>query len=191
MKLLCLLAMLLSLAACSSVMAQGGAPQTANPTGRIAVIYSVDFQDPKNGIMRYSAAITRLNGEFQKTQDELTQTAKLLRQQQDEITKLQQTPNVTPAQIQARIEQLDRQKKDYTRRGEDAQAAYQRRRQELLSPLQDDVGKALDAYAKARGITMILDGSQMPLLYAADSIDVTKAFIADYNSKNPATASNP
>jgi len=191
MKILCLWALLLSFAACSSVMAQGGPPQTATPSGRIAVIYSMDFQDPKNGIARFSAAITKLNGEFQKTQDDLTQTAQRLRQQQDEITKLQQTPNVTPAQVQAKIEQLDQQKKDYTRRGEDAQAAYQRRRQELLSPLQEDVGKALDAYAKARGITIILDGSQMPFLYAADSIDITKAFIADYNSKNPATASNP
>ena len=155
------------------------------------MIYSVDFQDPKNGILRFAAAITKLNGEFQKTQDELTQTAQRLRQQQDEITKLQQTPNVTPAQVQTRLEQLDQQKKEYTRRGEDAQAAYQRRRSELLSPLQEDVGKALDAFAKARGITMILDGSQMPLLYAVDSMDITKAFIADYNSKNPATASNP
>ena len=155
------------------------------------MIYSADFQDPKTGIARFSVAITRLNGEFQKIQDELTQTAQKLRQQQDEITKLQQTPNITPAQIQARIEQLDQQKKDYTRRGEDAQAAYQRRRQELLAPLQDDVGKALDAFAKARGITMIFDGNQMPLLYAAESIDITKAFIADYNSKNPATAAIP
>jgi Skp family chaperone for outer membrane proteins len=151
----------------------------------------MEFQDPKNGIARFSVAITRLNGEFQKTQDELTQTAQRLRQQQDEITKLQQTPAATPAQIQARIEQLDQQKKDYTRRGEDAQAAYQRRRLEILSPLQADVGKALDGFAKARGITMILDGNQMPLLYAADSTDITKAFIADYNSKNPATAANP
>ena len=155
------------------------------------MIYSVDFQDPKNGILRFAAAITKLNGEFQKTQDELTQTAQRLRQQQDELTKLQQTPNVTPAQVQTKLEQLDQQKKEYTRRGEDAQAAYQRRRSELLSPLQEDVGKALDAFAKARGITMILDGSQMPLLYAVDSMDITKAFIADYNGKNPATASNP
>jgi Skp family chaperone for outer membrane proteins len=192
MKRLCLLAVLLLLAASASVMAQGaGAPQTTGPIpiSKLAVIYSGDFQDPKSGIARFAAAIIKLNGEFQKTQDELTQTAARLRQQQEEITKLQQAPNVTPAQIQARIETLDQQKKDYTRRGEDAQAAYQRRRTELLAPLQEDVGKALDVFAKARGITIILDGSQVPLLYAADSIDITKAFIADYNSKNPATAS--
>lgn len=191
MKRSCLIAILVSLAACSSALAQGAAaPQTsvAVPPAKIAVIYSLAFQDPKTGIARFTAAVTKLNGEFQKTQDELTATAARLRQQQDEIAKLQQSPTTTPAQIQARIETLDQQKKDYQRKGEDAQAAYQRRRIELLTPLQEEVGKALDAFAKARGITFILDGSQIPFLYASDSIDITKAFIADYNSKNPATA---
>jgi Skp family chaperone for outer membrane proteins len=191
MKRFCLIVALVSLGSWSSVLAQAPAtPQisAAVPPSKIAVIYSMDFQDPKNGIARFTAAITRLNGEFQKTQDELTATAARLRQQQEEITKMQQSPTATPAQVQARIETLDRQKKEYQRKGEDAQAAYQRRRLELLSPLQDEVGKALDAFAKARGITFILDGSQIPFLYAADTIDITKAFIADYNSKNPATA---
>jgi Skp family chaperone for outer membrane proteins len=189
MKRLCLLAVFVSLAAWSSTFAQGtGTPQTAVPMTKIAVIYSADFQDQKTGIARFTAAIIKLNDEFKKTQDDLSATALRLRQQQEEITKLQQTPTTTPAQIQAKIDQLDQQKKDYQRRGEDAQAAYQKRRSELLTPLQEDVGKALDAYAKSRGITIVLDGSQISLLYAADSIDVTKAFIADYNSKNPATA---
>jgi hypothetical protein len=34
---------------------------------------------------------------------------------------------------------------------------------------------------------VILDGNQVPLVYAADGVDVTRAFIAEYNSKNPAT----
>ena len=191
MKRLCLLAVFVSLAAWSSTFAQGtGTPQTTSavPPSKIAVIYSAEFQDQKTGIARFTAAIIKLNGEFQKIQADLSATAQRLRQQQEEITKLQQTPTATPAQIQARIDQLDQQKKDYQRRGEDAQAAYQKRRAELLTPLQEDVGKALDAYAKSRGITIVLDGSQISLLYASDSIDVTKAFIADYNSKNPATA---
>ena len=61
-----------------------------------------------------------------------------------------------------------------------------KRYQELFLPLQDDVSRALDAYAKARGITLIIDASQTPILYAAESIDVTQAFISEYNSKNPA-----
>ena len=107
---------------------------------------------------------------------------------QDEITRMQQgNPAATPQQIQTKIDQFDEQKKAYGRKGEDAKANYARRRVELLAPLQEDVGKALDGFGKAHGITMILDGSQLPLVYAADGLDVTKAFIAEYNSKNPAT----
>ena len=79
-------------------------------------------------------------------------------------------------------------KKDIQRKGEDAQAAYNRRRQELFTPLQTEIGNALEAFAKARGINVIIDAAQVPLLYAADSIDITRAFITDFNSKNPVTA---
>jgi Skp family chaperone for outer membrane proteins len=198
MKRLFLPSVIVLLATFSSAPGQGAgtqprpaAPQTtaAVPTSKIAVIFSADFQDAKTGIARFGAMITKLNAEFQAVQNELNQTSQRLKALQEEITRMRGgTTPATPVQIQAKIGQLDVQKKEYTRKGEDAQANYQRRRTELLSPLQDDVGKALDTYAKSRGITMILDGSQVPLVYAADNIDITKAFIADYNSRNPVTA---
>jgi outer membrane protein len=154
----------------------------------MAVIYSEQFQDQKTGIARFTVTLNKLNAEFQKVQDDLTQTSQRLTALQDEITKLQQAGGATPAQIQAKIDTLDQQKRDYQRKGEDAKAQYQKRYQDLFLPLQDDVSKALDAYARARGITLIIDGSQVPILYAAESMDVTKAFINDYNLKNPATA---
>ena len=159
------------------------------PVGKIAVIYSEAFQDGKIGITRFAASINKLNAEFKPLQDELNQTAQRLKALQAEIENMQKgTTPAAPAQIQAKIDQFDEQKKAYDRKGEDAKASYERRRVELLAPLQEDVGKALDSFGKAHGITMILDGSQIPLVYAADSIDITKAFIADYNSKNPAPA---
>ena len=165
-------------------------PQTvAVPRSKIAVIYSGAFQDPKEGIARFAATINKLNAEFQPIQNELNQTAQRLNALQEEIKKMQQgTTPATPQQIQAKIDQFDEQKKAYERKGEDARTSYQQRRGQLLMPLQEDVGKALDAFGKANGITMIIDGTQVPLVYAADAIDVTKAFIADYNRKNPATA---
>jgi Skp family chaperone for outer membrane proteins len=173
---------------------QTPATQTAQvnvPVGKVALIFSAAFQDPKQGIAKFTVLLNKLNGEFQKTQDDLNQTAQKINQLQEEITKLQSGGTaVPPAQIQAKIDQLDQMKKDYQRRGEDAQAAYQKRRQDIFAPLQDDVAKALDVYAKARGITLLIDGSQVEgILFAADSIDITKAFISDYNLKNPATAS--
>src|ERR1041385_676436 len=161
------------------------------PVGKVAVVFSAAFQDPKEGIAKFTVLLTKLNSEFQKTQDDLNQTAQKINQLQDEIAKLQKsTAPVDPKTVQAKLDQVDQMKKDYQRRGEDGQANYQKRRQEIFAPLQDDVGKALDVYAKSRGITLVIDGSQIEgILFAADSIDITKAFITEYNLKNPATAS--
>ena len=69
------------------------------------------------------------------------------------------------------------------------QASYNKRRQDIFAPLQEDIGKALEIFAKAHNITVIIDGTQVPLVYASDSIDITRVFINEFNSKNPATAS--
>ena len=161
------------------------------PTSKMAIIYTDVFLDPKTGITKFNAVLTKLNAEFQKIKDELTQMQQRAQALQDEITKLQQAGPGFPVDqraLQAKVDQLEQLKKDIQRKGEDAQAGYNRRRQELFAPLQDEVGKALEAFAKARGINAIIDGTQVPLMYAAESIDITRAFITEFNSKNPATA---
>ena len=164
------------------------APITNVPVSKVAVIFSEAFQDSKAGIARFSVLLTKLNSEFQKTQDDLNQTAARINQLNDDVNK---TKNIAdPKVTQQKLDQLDQLKKEYQRKGEDAQAAYQRRRGEILGPLQDDVGKALNAYAKSHAITIIIDGSQAQgIVYASEAIDITKAFISDFNIKNPATAS--
>src|SRR3977135_456519 len=98
--------------ACISItqaFAQGPAAATnVNvPVSKMAVIYSEEFQNAKTGIARFIVTMNKLNAEFQKVQDELTQTAEKLRQAQEEINKLQQTPGTTPAQVQGKIDTLD------------------------------------------------------------------------------------
>ena len=161
------------------------------PNSKMAVIYTDAFLDPKTGIAKFTTVLTKLNSEFQKVRDELTQMQNRGQTLQDELNKLQQAPAGTPIDqrtVAAKADQLEQLKKDITRKGEDAQAAYNRRRNELFAPLQEEIGKALEAFAKARGINAIIDGTQVPLLYAADSIDITRPFITEFNSKNPATA---
>lgn len=164
------------------------APQNAAlPESKIALIYSDAFLDGKTGIAKFTSLMTTLNREFQPRQTELNQLATQIQTLEDDIKKTQ--PVAAPAATQAKIDQLEQKKKDYQRKGEDAEAAYKRRQQEIFAPLQDDIGKALEAYAKQRGITVIIDASRVPLVYAADSIDITRGFINEFNSKNPATAS--
>ena len=170
---------------------QTAAPNVALPMSKMAVIYTDVFLDPKSGIARFNTVLNKLNGEFQKTKDDITQLQNKAQALEAEISKLQSAPEGTPIDqrsLQAKIDQLEQMKKDIQRKAEDAQAAYNRRRQELFSPLQDEIGKALEVFAKSRGINVIIDGAQVPLLYAADSTDITRAFISDFNSKNPVTA---
>jgi outer membrane protein len=163
----------------------------ALPTSKMAVIYTDMFLDPKTGIAKFNSLLTKLNGEFQKVKDDINGMQTRAQTLETEIGKLREAPAGTPIDqrsLQAKIDQLDQLKKDIQRKGEDAQASYNRRRQELFTPLQDEIGKALEAFAKARGINVIIDAAQVPLLYAAESIDITRAFITDFNAKNPVTA---
>ena len=163
----------------------------ALPTSKMAVIYTDLFLDQKTGIAKFNSVVTKLNGEFQKLKDEINGMQTRAQTLESEITKLREAPAGTPIDqrsLQTKIEQLEQLKKDTQRKSEDAQAAYNRRRQELFMPLQDEIAKALEGFAKARGINVIIDAAQVPLLYAADSTDITRAFIAEFNSKNPVTA---
>ena len=167
---------------------QAAAPQNvAVPDSKMAMIYSDAFLDPKSGIARFNSLLGTLNREFQPRQAEL----QALQTKINTLTKeIEDTQSVAdPNAIRTKRDQLAQMTTEFKRKGEDAEAAYGKRRQEIFLPLQQDIGKALEAFAKARGITVIVDGSQVPVVYAADNIDITRAFIAEFNSKNPATAS--
>ena len=163
-------------------------PQTSGPVpeSKIALIYSDLFLDAKTGIARFNTLVTTLNREFAPRQTELQGMQQKIQALTEDIQKTAAVAD--PKTLQTKQEQLEQLKKDFQRKGEDAQAAYDRRRKEIFTPLQDDIGKALEAYAKSHSINVIIDGSQVPLVYAADALDITRAFINDFNSKNPATA---
>jgi outer membrane protein len=162
---------------------------TANapvPDSKMAMIYSDAFLDPKTGIARFNTQLTTLNKEFEPRQRELASLQTRINTLTKEISDTQAVAD--PNTIRQKREQLDQANLEYKRKGEDAEAAYNKRRQEIFLPLQQDIARALEAFAKARGITVIVDGSQVPVVYAAEAIDITRAFINEFNAKNPATA---
>lgn len=170
--------------------AAGASSSGPMPESKIAVIFTDAFLDQKNGISRINTIAASLEREFNPRQTELQGLQQRIKTATDEITKLQQgTAVVDQKSMQAKIDNLDAMKKELQRKAEDAQTAYNKRRDEALEPLQQDIGRALEAYAKQRGISVLIDASRVPLVYAADGLDITRAFIAEYNSKNPATAS--
>jgi outer membrane protein len=161
------------------------------PESKIALINSEAFLYEKGGVARLIAGAKKVELEFEPRRKELQLLTQKIQQLTDEINKLQAGSGVvSQEQIQTKIDQLEQMKKDGKRKQEDAEAAYPKRVQEVLAPIYDEIGTALQAFGKARGITLILDAKQLgpAILMAADATDITAAFIADFNTRNPATA---
>lgn len=165
------------------------APATGNmPDAKIALVNTDDFADEKTGIFRLVAAMKKVDVEFQPKRTDLQTLQQQIEKATADLNKAApvQDPKVT-AQQNDKVEQM---KKDYQRKGEDAQALYQKRLQDVLGPVYEEIGKALDVYAKAHGITLILDVTKVQgIVSASESLNITRSFITEFNSKNPATAS--
>ena len=158
------------------------------PETKLALVDTDQFLDEKAGIVRLVTAAKKVENEFLPRRTELqglqTQIDKLKADLQR--TSAVQDPKVSAQQQDA----VDQKTREMQRKTEDAQTAYQKRLQDMLGPIYDEIGKALDAYAKAHGITLILDVTKIQgIVSASESLDITKAFITEFNAKNPATAS--
>jgi Skp family chaperone for outer membrane proteins len=171
--------------------ATAAATNAAVPDTKIALINTEAFGDEKAGIGRLVNAVKGVDREFTPRKNELQTLQQSIQKLTTDIQTQQNSGVVDPKALQAKIDQLEQMKKDFTRKGEDAQAAYNKRMSEVAGPIYDDIGKSLDAFTKQRGITLLLDGSKLApaILTFSDAMDITRAFITEYNSRNPATAS--
>lgn len=187
----------LAVISAGSVFAQ---PRTTTPAGpaptqtgslpetKIALVNTEEFVDEKTGITRLVTMAKRVDGEFQPRRAELQTLQAQIEKATADLTKAQPLQDARVSQQQA--DKIEAMKTEFKRKGEDAQAAYQKRLQDALVPIYDDIGKALEAYAKTHGITLILDMSKIQgIVSASESLDITRPFITEFNSKNPATAS--
>ncbi|HEX7314576.1 MAG TPA: OmpH family outer membrane protein [Pyrinomonadaceae bacterium] len=155
--------------------------------GKFAIIDTEAFGDQKEGIKRLVAAFQTVEREFKPRRDEIT----TLRTRYDALVKeINDTKAVAaPAALQAKADQAEQLKVEIERKQQDGQKSLDKRVQELTGPVYQDIGNALQAYAKARGLSVVFDVSKMQgvVMVVDGGIDITNAFIADYNTRNPAT----
>jgi peptidoglycan hydrolase CwlO-like protein len=91
------------------------------------VIFSEAFQDPKQGIAKFTVVRNQLNAEFKKPQEDLDAAAQKVQSLQDEIQKMQSSvAPVDPKTVQAKMDQLDQLKKDSQRKLEDLRPSIRR-----------------------------------------------------------------
>ena len=155
--------------------------------GKFAIIDTEAFGDQKEGIKRLVAAFQTVEREFKPRRDDITS----LRTRYDALAKdIEATKAVSdPKALQTKVDQAEALKVEIERKQQDGQKALDKRVQELTGPVYQDIGNALQAYAKARGLSVVFDVSKMQgvVMVVDGGIDITNAFIADYNQRNPAT----
>jgi Skp family chaperone for outer membrane proteins len=166
------------------------APAGPVPETKIAYLNTEAFGDEKVGITRYVNAVKALEREFQPRQTELNTMQTRIKAIADEIGKLSGSSVVDPKTIQTKQDEGERLQRDLKYKKEQADADFAKRYEEVVAPISQDIGNALTQFATQRGITMIIDISKLApaILTANKNMDVTLAFIAEYNSK-PSTAS--
>jgi Skp family chaperone for outer membrane proteins len=155
--------------------------------GKFAIIDTEAFGDPKEGIQRLVAAFQTVEREFKPRRDEI----QTLRTRYDALVKeVNDTKAVAaPAALQTKADQATQLETEIKRKQEDGQKALDRRVQELTGPVYQDIGNALQAYAKSRGLSAVFDVSKMQgvIMVVDGGLDITNAFITEYNQRNPAS----
>jgi Skp family chaperone for outer membrane proteins len=158
------------------------------PASKIAIVDTTVFGDEKAGIKRYINAVNTVQRAFEGKNTELRNLQSQIKAIADEITKLSANPNVVSQEsVRAKREEGERLQRDLKYKKEQADADFEKRYTEVVGPVSNDIGNALIQYASQNGLTMILDISKLApaVLSVNPAMDVTQAFIADYNSKHP------
>ncbi len=178
-----------------SVFAQGGNTATQPAPTKIGWIITAAFGDDKEGITKYVNAEKALDKEMETRVKELQTLQTKMQTLSEEIKKLQGLQAVDPKSIAAKQDEGQRLQREYEFKQKDAQAAYAKRREEVMAPISNNIFLALQEYAKKNGFAAVLDISALgtaeqpsPLVFLEPSADITRAFIAYYNTRPATTA---
>ncbi|HEU0138536.1 MAG TPA: OmpH family outer membrane protein [Bryobacteraceae bacterium] len=169
--------------------------------GAAAFAYAQANTPTKVGIINIQAAIVGTK-EGQKAASEIeakrAPKAKQLQGQQEEIKSLQEklskgSNTMAETARQGLMRDIDQKTKAFNRDLEDAQMEWDQEQQKVLQELGGKMMAVINKYASDHGYTLILDISspQTPVLYAANSIEITKDIIDLYDKNAPGAATTP
>lgn len=184
------LAIALTLASGMSLSAFAQPPATPAPAGpaKVAVIA---FQAAVAQTNEFQRNYADLEKKFEPKRDQL----KTLNDEIDNLTKQLQTQTATlsDAERSSRAAAIDSKKKQLQRDAEDAQNDFQQEMQDVFKGVASKVYEVMTSYAQQQGYTLVLDASQQenPVLYAVDSVNITKPVLEAYNQKSGIPAPAP
>ena len=179
-------------AALVAIPAFGQAPAGAT---KIGWIDTGGFAAEKGGIVKYVKAYKDLGNEVRPRTAELEGIQAKLKTISDDLTRVQNSPANVPINQSAAIAKQDegkRLQREFEFKKKEYDAFIEKRGGEILGPINQDIGKAIQEFAKARGYSVILDldklGQAGAVLALDQSANITNEFITYYNARPAGTA---
>lgn len=174
-----------------SAFAQAGAQPAP---AKIGWIDTGAFADDKAGITKFVNALKALDTEFKPRVTELSTLDTKIKSIATELEIMQKNTAVpiNQATVAAKQEEGQRLQRELEFKQKDAEAAFQARRNVVLGPINTDIGKAIQDYAKQKGFAVVLDIAALAnanaILVLDPTADITKDFIAYFNTRPATTA---
>jgi outer membrane protein len=203
LSLVCMLASTLGVSALAQASAPSqtaaeppsapGAPVSVAPAGptKIAVI---QFEAVVGQTNEGQRAFAELNTKYQPKQQQI----KTASDEVDTLKKDLQTAGdkLSDAERQTRLRTIDEKEKTLQRNVEDARNDFSGEMNEKFGGIAQKVAGVMTQYAQQNGYTLILDaGSQQqqqsPILWAAESTNISEAVLQAYNKQSGVPAPPP
>jgi Skp family chaperone for outer membrane proteins len=170
------------------VSAQTVAPATP---AKVAIFNSDMLTDEKAGVKKIVAIFQQIDTEFKSRRDQIV----ALKAKYDAAVGIVQHPpaGMDPKAIAAKADEAEDLKSQIEQAQQRGQRDLDKRTKELTDSVFADLATSVQAYAKARGIDVLLDVAKLSgaIMVINNAGDITPAFIADYNAKNAGVPVKP
>lgn len=185
-------------AAIFAVSASAQAPAAA--ATKIGWIDTGGFAAEKGGITKYVNAYKALGNEVKPKTTELEGIQTRLKTIADDLERMRNLPANVPFDQKAAAAKQDQGQalqREFEFKKKEYDAFLEKRGGEILGPINMDIGKAIQDFAKTKGYAVILDidklGQAGAILALDQTANITNEFIAFYNARpaGAATASVP
>ena len=148
----------------------------------------INLQSAIVGTKDGQKAATGIQARFNPKKADLDKRQGDISQLQDQLNRGRNT--LSEDARQKLVREIDQKTKSLNRDTEDARAELDQEEQKIMNELGSRIVAVIDKYAKDHGYVMILDVSspQTPVMYASNTVDITREIIELYDKNAPAPA---
>lgn len=184
----------------AAVFAISASAQATAAPAKIGWIDTGAFANEKEGIKKFTNAMTALGNEARPKEQELIGIQTRVNTIAEELRKLSGQPaNIPVDQNAVRTKQDEgaRLQREFEFKKKEYDAFIEKRSGEVLGPINQDIGKAIGEFAKQKGYVVVFDIDKLAqagaILMLDPAADITKEFITFYNARpaGAATAAAP